>query len=86
MVWLMSSFFIGEERVTTQFSGLVMSYADEPEELNDAFVALFDEALVDAGRRLIADPGDLVAKGDFVCIYHMVIEGTLALTGRSTGG
>ena len=87
----MSAFFVGEERVTTQFSGLVMAYEDEQEEaflttqqvdearhmqffdrfyrevvgmrdadiqerlarvredLNDAFVKLFDEALVEAG-------------------------------------
>jgi ribonucleoside-diphosphate reductase beta chain len=123
-IWLLSSFFIGEERVTTQFSGLVMAYEDESEEsflttqqvdearhmqffnrfyrdvvkiegegwegrlarvreeLNDAFVNLFDEALVDAGRRLIADPTDVEAKVDFVTTYHMVIEGTLALTGQ----
>ncbi len=124
MIWILSTFFIGEERVTTQFSGLVMSYADEHEEsflttqqvdearhmqffdrfyrevigldqeefdgrlqrvreeLNDAFSTLFDEALVDAGRRLIADPSDLGAKVEFVTVYHMVIEGTLALTGQ----
>jgi ribonucleoside-diphosphate reductase beta chain len=52
------------------------------EELNEAFTTLFDEALVEAGRRLIADPGDREAKVDFVTTYHMVIEGTLALTGQ----
>ena len=31
-MWGMSAFFIGEERVTTQFSGLVMAYEDEQEE------------------------------------------------------
>src|SRR3954454_15225979 len=31
-LWGLSSFFIGEERVTTQFSGLVMAYEDEQEE------------------------------------------------------
>src|SRR5204863_2846292 len=31
-VWGMSAFFVGEERVTTQFSGLVMAYEDEQEE------------------------------------------------------
>ena len=31
-VWGMSAFFLGEERVTTQFSGLVMAYEDEQEE------------------------------------------------------
>jgi ribonucleoside-diphosphate reductase beta chain len=123
-VWILSSFFVGEERVTTQFSGLVMAYEDEQEEaflttqqvdearhmqffdrfyrevvgleqpdieerlgrvreeLNDAFVELFDTSLVEAARSLIADPGDVDAKVDFVTTYHMVIEGTLALTGQ----
>src|SRR3954452_16570230 len=31
-LWGLSSFFVGEERVTTQFSGLVMAYDDEQEE------------------------------------------------------
>ena len=31
-LWGLSSFFVGEERVTTQFSGLVMAYEDEQEE------------------------------------------------------
>jgi ribonucleoside-diphosphate reductase beta chain len=125
VVWLLSSFFIGEERVTTQFSGLVMAYDDEDEEaflttqqvdearhmkffdrfyrevvgleqeafdqrlarvreeLNDAFVTLFDQELVGAGRKLIADPADAVAKVEFVSIYHMIIEGALALTGQN---
>jgi ribonucleoside-diphosphate reductase beta chain len=123
-LWGLSSFFLGEERVTTQFSGLVMAYEDEQEEaflttqqvdearhlqffdryyrevmgldqglirerlafvrkdVTDAFVELFDHRLVEAGRRLIADPGDLEAKVDFIVMYHMVIEGTLALTGQ----
>ncbi len=124
--WGLSAFFIGEERVTTQFSGLVMAYEDESEEaflttqqvdearhtqffdrfyrevigiddpswekrlgrvreeLNDAFVKLFDEALVEANQRLIADPSSIEAKVDYVTTYHMVIEGTLALTGQYT--
>jgi len=123
-IWGLSSFFIGEERVTTQFSGLVMAYEDEQEEsylttqqvdearhmqffdrfynevveldqeeiggrlervreeVNDAFVKLFDESLGEAARRLIEDPSDIEAKVDFVTVYHMVIEGTLALTGQ----
>jgi len=123
-LWGLSSFFVGEERVTTQFSGLVMAYEDEQEEaflttqqvdearhmqffdryyrevlgvdhefiqerlaavrvhVTDAFVELFDERLVKMGERLIADPSDLDAKVDFVTTYHMVIEGTLALTGQ----
>jgi ribonucleoside-diphosphate reductase beta chain len=124
-IWGMAAFFIGEERVTTQFSGLVMAYEDESEEaflttqqvdearhsqffdryyrevigiddpswdkrlgrvreeLNDAFVELFDKALVESNQRLIASPQDPEAKVDFVTTYHMVIEGTLALTGQN---
>jgi ribonucleoside-diphosphate reductase beta chain len=123
-LWGLSSFFVGEERVTTQLSGLVMAYENEQEEaflttqqvdearhmqffdryyrevmgldhesiqdrlayvrkdVTDAFVELFDERLVEMGRRLIADPSDVEAKVDFVTTYHMVIEGTLALTGQ----
>jgi ribonucleoside-diphosphate reductase beta chain len=121
--WNLSSFFIGEERVTTQFSGLVRAYETQSEEaflttqqvdearhaqhfnrfyeqvvgidgtfedrlrraredLNPAFVELFDGHLVDAQERLLADPRDLEAKVDFVTTYHMVVEGTLALTGQ----
>lgn len=50
--------------------------------VNRAFIQLFDEELVSSGRRLIEDPSDIAAKVDFVTIYHMVIEGTLALTGQ----
>ena len=124
ILWGLSSFFIGEERVTTEFSGLVMAYEDEQEEaflttqqvdearhmqffdryyrevfafaddaigarlekvrenVTESFVKLFDETLVEAGRRLIENPRDVEAKVDFVTLYHMVIEGTLALTGQ----
>jgi ribonucleoside-diphosphate reductase beta chain len=124
-MWGFSAFFVGEERVTTEFSGLVMAYEDEQEEaflttqqvdearhmqffdrfyrevlgydepditarlnraredLNDAYTQLFDVALVDAARALIADPKNIEAKVDFVTTYHMVIEGTLALTGQN---
>lgn len=125
IVWFLSSFFIGEERVATQFNGLVGAYETQSEEhflttqqvdearhaqhfnnfyrhvvgydgsfeerldraredLNDAFKVLFDDVLVDANKRLLADPGDVEAKVDFVTTYHMVIEGTLALTGQDT--
>jgi ribonucleoside-diphosphate reductase beta chain len=123
LAWNLSSFFVGEERVTTQFSGLVMSYESQGEEaflttqqvdearhaqhfnrfyeqvlgidgsfedrlarargdLNDAFIEMFDGVLVDWGQRLIDNPRDIEAKVDFVTLYHMIIEGTLALTGQ----
>ncbi|MEA2249823.1 MAG: ribonucleoside-diphosphate reductase beta chain [Solirubrobacteraceae bacterium] len=121
--WGLANFFVGEERVATQFGGLVMAYDDQHEEaflttqqvdearhaqhfnrlydevlqydgtfedrldrcrdqLNDAYKVLFDELLVDANRALIENPRDVEAKIDFVVTYHMVIEGTLALTGQ----
>jgi ribonucleoside-diphosphate reductase beta chain len=123
LAWNLSSFFIGEERVTTQFSGLVMAYESQSEEaflttqqvdearhaqhfnrfyeqvlgidgtfeerlaqarrdLNPAFIEMFDGILVEWGRRLAEDPADVAAKVDFVTLYHMIIEGTLALTGQ----
>src|SRR4051794_10979345 len=123
LAWNLSSFFVGEERVTTQFSGLVAAYESQGEEaflatqqvdearhaqhfnrfyrqvvgydgtfedrlrqarehLNEAFLVLFDRHLVDACRRLLDAPADGDAKVDFVTTYHMVIEGTLALTGQ----
>jgi ribonucleoside-diphosphate reductase beta chain len=121
--WNLSSFFVGEERVTTQFSGLVMAAESQSEEaflctqqvdearhaqhfnrfydqvmqldgemedrlrearnhVTGAFIEMFDEVLVDGNRRLIDDPADIEAKVDFIVLYHMVIEGTLALTGQ----
>jgi ribonucleoside-diphosphate reductase beta chain len=123
LAWNLSSFFVGEERVTTQFTGLVASYESQSEEaflttqqvdearhaqhfnrfyeqvvgydgtfderleqargdLNDAFLVLFDEYLVQACDRLLADRTDKEAKVDYVTTYHMIIEGTLALTGQ----
>src|SRR3954467_5022650 len=123
LAWNLSSFFVGEERVTTQFTGLVAAYESQSEEaylttqqvdearhaqhfnrfyeqvvgydgsfeerleqargdLTHPFLVLFDEHLVAAQDQLLADPADREAKVDFVTTYHMVIEGTLALTGQ----
>ncbi|HEX5223778.1 MAG TPA: ribonucleotide-diphosphate reductase subunit beta [Solirubrobacteraceae bacterium] len=121
--WNLAGFFVGEERVTTQLSGLVMSYESQAEEaflvtqqvdearhaqhfnrfyeqvigvegsfeerlqaaradVSPAFVEMFDGLLVEWGARLVRDPHDVEAKVDFVTLYHMLIEGTLALTGQ----
>lgn len=123
MLYGLSAFFVGEERVTSQFSGLVLAAEDKHEEaflltqqvdearhaqhfnrlyeevldfdgqfedrlerartyLSDAYFQLFDGHLVEDHRRLLADPGSVEAKLDFIITYHMVIEGTLALTGQ----
>jgi ribonucleoside-diphosphate reductase beta chain len=49
-------------------------------EVSDAFRHIFDEALVEAHRVLIAAPDDLAAKVRFVTIYHLILESTLGLT------
>jgi ribonucleoside-diphosphate reductase beta chain len=123
LAYNLSAFFIGEERVATQFSGLVRAYEDQGEEaflttqqvdevrhaqffnrfyaevlerdgtfedrleaaradVNESFIQMFDVELVNAQERLLAEPSDIEAKVDFVVLYHMVIEGTLALTGQ----
>jgi ribonucleoside-diphosphate reductase beta chain len=123
MIWGLSAFFVGEERVTNQFSGLVLAAEDKHEEaflitqqvdearhaqhfnrlyeevfsydgsfedrltraredLTADYFKLFDGYLVDAHQALLSDPSNIEAKVDFVAVYHMVIEGTLALTGR----
>jgi ribonucleoside-diphosphate reductase beta chain len=50
------------------------------ERVSPAFQAIFDERLVAAHERLVANPGDAAAKVAFVTIYHLVIEATLGLT------
>ena len=119
--WALSSLMVAEERITTQFSGLVMAAESEEEatflatqqvdearhmqfyarfqdeviaapatiadhvarsrqQLGEPFAIIFDQALVSAHRRLVANPADRGAKVDFVTTYHVIIEGTLGLT------
>ncbi len=123
MLWGLSAFFVGEERVASQFAGLVLAAETKHEEaflltqhvdearhaqhfnrlyevvfeydgefedrlerarrdLRDEYFQLFDGHLVDAHQELLNDPTSIEAKVDFVTVYHMVIEGTLALTGQ----
>jgi ribonucleoside-diphosphate reductase beta chain len=50
------------------------------EQVSPAFQTIFDDKLVAAHERLVANPGDVAAKVAFVTIYHLVIEATLGLT------
>jgi ribonucleoside-diphosphate reductase beta chain len=50
--------------------------------LNPAFNVLFDEMLGARVRRLAAEPSDFEALVEAITLYHMVIEGMLALTGQ----
>jgi ribonucleoside-diphosphate reductase beta chain len=48
--------------------------------VSPAFRTIFDEKLVAAHDRLVANPGDTAAKVAFVTIYHLILEATLGLT------
>jgi ribonucleoside-diphosphate reductase beta chain len=50
--------------------------------LNPAFGTLFDEMLGSRVQRLAEEPEDLEALVEAITLYHMVIEGMLALTGQ----
>ncbi len=50
------------------------------ERLGESFSVIFDQALVQAHERLVADPRDAAAKVAFVTTYHLIIESTLGLT------
>jgi ribonucleoside-diphosphate reductase beta chain len=52
------------------------------EHLNPDFGVLFDELLHERVERLAREPEDLTALVEAVTMYHMVIEGMLALTGQ----
>jgi ribonucleoside-diphosphate reductase beta chain len=52
------------------------------EHVNDAFRTLFDDLLKSLVDRLGAEPEDREALVEAVTLYHMVIEGMLALTGQ----
>ena len=52
------------------------------EHLNDNFNLLFDEMLKGRVDRLAAEPEDTEALVEAITLYHMVIEGMLALTGQ----
>ena len=50
------------------------------EQVSPAFRTIFDDKLVAAHDRLVANPRDVAAKVAFVTIYHLVLEATLGLT------
>jgi ribonucleoside-diphosphate reductase beta chain len=56
--------------------------AETSEHLNPQFNVLFDEMLKGRVDRLSHDPSDLEALVEAVTLYHMIIEGMLALTGQ----
>src|SRR3954469_14813696 len=62
--------------------GLRERLQETSQHLNDSFKTLFDEMLHDRAERLAAEPSDLETLVEAITLYHMVIEGSLALTGQ----
>jgi ribonucleoside-diphosphate reductase beta chain len=56
--------------------------AETSKHLNPQFNVLFDEMLKGRVDRLARDPSDLETLVEAVTLYHMIIEGMLALTGQ----
>jgi ribonucleoside-diphosphate reductase beta chain len=50
--------------------------------VNESFERLFDQMLKDRVDRLAVEPEDLETLVEAVTLYHMIIEGMLALTGQ----
>jgi ribonucleoside-diphosphate reductase beta chain len=48
--------------------------------VSHAFRHIFDEQLIEAHERLVAEPANLATKVRFVTIYHLILEATLGLT------
>src|SRR4051812_2716963 len=63
-------------------SGREARLAATSEHLNPEFGELFDDSLHRRVDRLAADPDDLETLVAAITIYHMVLEGMLALTGQ----
>jgi ribonucleoside-diphosphate reductase beta chain len=53
---------------------------DAEERCNTAFTQLFDQRLKDTVERLRRSPGDVEARIEAITIYHLIVEGVLAVT------
>jgi ribonucleoside-diphosphate reductase beta chain len=71
-----------EEVGVLESGDLEARLAETSAHLNVNFTVLFDEMLHGRVDRLANDPDDLEALVEAVTLYHMVIEGMLALTGQ----
>src|SRR3954465_150299 len=65
-----------------QSDSLAARLKETEQHLNPAFGVLFDEMLGSRVRTLAEDPTNMVALVEAITLYHMVIEGMLALTGQ----
>ena len=69
-----------QDEVVSDPAPIAAHVARTREQVSPAFRTIFDEKLVAAHERLVANPGDVAAKVPFVTIYHLILESTLGLT------
>jgi ribonucleoside-diphosphate reductase beta chain len=69
-----------QDEVVAESEAIAAHVARSREQLGESFSVIFDQALVAAHDRLVADPHDAGAKAAFVTTYHLIIESTLGLT------
>jgi ribonucleoside-diphosphate reductase beta chain len=62
--------------------GLADRLAETRVHVTDDFFTLFEDILAAKADRIAREPEDLATCVEFVTIYHMVLEGMLALTGQ----
>ncbi len=74
--------FYSEVGVLEGANDLPARLVETRQHLNDAFHELFDDQLRRRVDALAADPGDTETLVEAITLYHMVIEGVLALTGQ----
>jgi len=74
--------FYSEVGVFEGGDGVADRLRQTEEHLNPAFNQLFDELLAERVNRLAADPEDTECLVEAITLYHMIIEGVLALTGQ----
>jgi ribonucleoside-diphosphate reductase beta chain len=71
-----------EEVGVLESTNLQDRLAETSQHLNPKFHDLFDNMLSSRVDKLARDPGDLETLVEAITLYHMVIEGMLALTGQ----
>jgi ribonucleoside-diphosphate reductase beta chain len=69
-----------QDEVIAEPEAIAAHVARSRERLGDSFSVIFDQMLVSAHDRLVANPRDAAAKVAFVTTYHLIIESTLGLT------
>jgi ribonucleoside-diphosphate reductase beta chain len=74
--------FYSEVGVLEGTDGLADRLRATEEHVNDSFHLLFDDLLKTHVDRLAAEPEDTKALVETITLYHMIIEGVLALTGQ----